>query len=214
MDINEIRIANLKQIILKDYGNSIQKFATTVGRHNSHFYSIFSGRRSFGQNLARQLEETLNIAPYSLDQSEEVKSLFDSVLFVPAYGVDEHSADFSDTLTKVSNDIFVIEKAKIKNSNWQVNKLYGLIMDDESMQPTIKDGSKIIIDSSQTTLKDGKIYALSKNNEIFIRRVSRQLGGTGYIAQCDNEKYGKVEFKDGKDITVIGRVVYLLGQEI
>jgi hypothetical protein len=211
MDINEIRIANLKRIIYEDYNNSIQKFALEIGKHNSHIYGIFSGRRSFGQNLARQLEETLNIPLYSLDQSEEIKSLFDSILFVPAYGTNEFSGD---TSTEINNEIFAIEKSKVKKSGWQISKLFGLVMDDATMVPTIAEGSKVAIDTSQTTIKDGKVYALSKNNQIFIRRVSRQLSSNGYIAQCDNEKYGKVEFKSGSDITIIGRVVYLLGQEI
>ncbi len=211
MDLNQARIDNLKRIIREDHNDSIQEFALKIGKHNSHIYSIFSGRRSFGQNLARQLEKTLNIPQYSLDQSEEAKSLFDRIMFVSAYGRDKSSAN---NPTDINSEIFPIEKSITKKSGWQNDKLYGLIMDDASMAPTIGEGCKVIIDALQTTIKDGKVYALSKNNEIFIRRVSRQLSGNGYIAQCDNEKYGKIEFKDGGNITIIGRVVYLLGQEI
>ncbi|HLX53608.1 MAG TPA: S24/S26 family peptidase, partial [Aquella sp.] len=176
--------------------------------HNSHFYTIFSGNRSFGQNLARQLEVLLNIPPYTLDESPEAKTILEKVMFIKAFG--EANNDSAET----SNNIFVIEKSKIKNSSWQIDKIYGFIMDGESMSPTIENGSKVIIDTSKTKIEDGKVYALSKNNEIFLRRVLRQPGSTSYIARCDNEKYGKIEFKTDGDIKVIGRVVYLLNQEL
>jgi len=211
MDINKVRIANLKYIIHEKHNDSIHQFAKTVGRYSSHFYSIFNGQRSFGQNLARNLEGLLNIPPYSLDQSPDEEAKIDKIMFIPAYG----TVDSSDTETaEATDDIFIIEKSLIKNSDWQIDKIYGFIMDGESMSPTIENGSKVIVDTSKTKIEDGKVYALSKNNQIFLRRVLCQIGGSGYEAKSDNEKYGKIEFKTGGDIKVVGRVVYLLGQEI
>ncbi|MCC2644729.1 MAG: Peptidase S24-like [Burkholderiales bacterium] len=80
------------------------------------------------------------------------------------------------------------------------------------MSPTIRHNGKIIIDASQTNIIEGNIYALSKNNEIFIRRTFRQIGSSSYEAKADNEKYGKIDLN--RDIAILGLVVYLLGQPL
>jgi|SRR6185437_404420 len=211
MDINKVRIANLKRIIHDEYGNSVHNFATKLGRDSSQFYNIFKGRRSFGQNLARDLEVLLKIPPYTLDKSSDEETIVDKIMFIPPYGIDK-SAD-SD-LAELNNNVFVIEKSIIKNSDWQINKLYGLIADGEAMSPTIRHKGKVIIDISQTKIVDGNIYALAKNNEIFLRRVFHQIGSQGYEAKADNEKYGKIDFKTSGNIKVLGLVVYLIGQSL
>ncbi|MCE3268989.1 MAG: hypothetical protein K0R49_1241 [Burkholderiales bacterium] len=207
VDINIVRITNLKRIINDEYGNSINNFATKLGRDSSQFYNIFKGRRSFGQNLARDLEILLKIPPYSLDKSTEEETLIDKVMLIPQYII-KGSADTAS----INGSIFVIEKSIVKNSNWQINQLFGLNADGEAMSPTIRHNGKIIIDASQTNIIEGNIYALSKNNEIFIRRIFRQIGSNSYEAKADNEKYGKIDLN--RDIAILGLVVYLLGQSL
>lgn len=209
MDINQIRIANLKRIILEDYGDSVHRFAKAIGRHSSQFYALFNGERSFGQNLARDLEIELKIPKMTLDRSADEETIIDQVMFIPPYSTD---ISLQTSLKETANNIFVIEKFIAKRNNWQLDKFYGLIMDDESMSPTIQYNSKVLIDTSATKIENGKIYALSKNNEIFLRRVFRQLGSTAYEAKSDNEKYGTTTFKTDGSIKVIGRIVCLLNQ--
>jgi len=207
MNINKIRIANLRRIISEDYGNSIHQFAKKNGRHSSQFYNLFKGDRSFGQKLARDLELLLNLAPLSLDKSPDEETILDIIALIPQYNTNTLT---NTSLIEIANNVFVIEKSVIEYHNWQIDKLHGFIMHDESMSPTIPLKSKILIDISQTKIDDGKIYTLSKNEEIFIKRVFRQVGGDGYEAKSDNENHGSICFKPDQDVNVIGRVICLL----
>ncbi len=209
MNINKIRITNLKRIISEDYNNSIHRFAKKIGRHSSQFYNLFKGDRSFGQKLARNLELSLNLAPLSLDKSPDEETIIDKIVLIPPYHTNI-SADTSPL--KISNNIFAIEKSVVECHNWQIDKLHGFIMHDESMSPTIPSGSKILIDISQIKIDDGKIYVLFKNNEFFIKRIFCLIDNTGYEAKSDNEKHGIIKFKPDHDFNVIGRVLCLLNQ--
>jgi phage repressor protein C with HTH and peptisase S24 domain len=211
MDINKIRIANLKRIIHDEYNDSVHKFANTIGKDSGQFYRLFNGGRSLGQILARKLEILLKIPPYSLDKSSDEETMVDQIMFIPPYYID---ASVASDATKLKDNIFVIEKSIIKNSNWQIDKLYGFIANGEAMSPTIRHNGKVIVDCSQTKIVDGNIYALSKNNEIFLRRVFHQIGSQGYEAKADNDKYGKIDFKPGGTVKVLGLVVYLIGQSL
>ncbi len=208
MNINEIRIKNLKRIILENYNNSTHHFAKEIGRHSSQFYNLFKGDRSFGQKLARNLEITLKLAPLSLDRSSKEAVIIDKIALIEHYNINTIP---DKILAEASNDIFAIEKTVIEHHGWEIDKLHGFVMDDESMSPTIPQNGKILIDISQVKLNNGKIYALSKNNQIFIKRIFKISSGTLYEAKSDNEQYETIEFKSGQ-IEVIGRVLCLLNQ--
>jgi hypothetical protein len=204
MDINNIRIINLKRIIAKDYGNSIHQFAKEIGRHSSQFYNLFKGDRSFGQKLARDLELCLHLSPLALDKSPNEEIITDKIVILSHYNTNIPNP------TKIDNHIFPIEKSIIETHGWPVNKLYGIIMDDESMLPTITPGSKVLIDTSQTKVDNGKIYAISKKNKILIKRVFHKLGNEVYEAKPDNKQYEEIQFKTDSDVNIIGRVLCLL----
>lgn len=209
MNMNKIRIANLRRIISESYNNSIHCFAKKNGRHSSQFYNLFKGDRSFGQKLARDLELLLKLAPLSLDKSPDEESILDKIALIPSYLINTMT---NDNLNEISNDIFAIEKSIIEYHNWRIDKLYGFTMNDESMYPTILYNSKLLIDTSQNSIDNGKIYVLSKNNEFFIKRVFCLIDNIEYEAKSDNEKHGVIKFRPDHDLSIIGRVLCLLNQ--
>jgi phage repressor protein C with HTH and peptisase S24 domain len=209
MDVNNIRITNLKRIILENYGNSIHRFAKEIGRHSSQFYNLFKGDLSFGQKLARDLEATLKLTPLTLDKSPDEEVILDKIALIKQYNT---NTPLDNNQTKLLNDVFAIEKAIIENHGWQIDTLHGFVMTGESMAPTIPHNGKVLIDTSQTNIDDGKIYTLSKNNEIFIKRIFNK-SGSGYVAKSDNEQHEEsVCFTPDTEINVIGRVLCLLNK--
>ncbi|MCC2625723.1 MAG: hypothetical protein K0R14_1596 [Burkholderiales bacterium] len=208
MDVNHIRITNLKRIISENYGGSIHKFAKENGRHSSQFYNLFKGDRSFGQKLARALEVSLKLAPLTLDKSPDEEVIMDKIALIKQYNT---NTPLDNSKTKISNDVFAIEKNIIDAHGWQIDQLHGIIMHDESMVPTIPHKGKVLIDTSQTEITDGKIYTLAKDNDIFIKRVFHK-DGSGFEAKSDNEQYGSLCFTSDKEINVIGRVLCLLNK--
>lgn len=82
--------------------------------------------------------------------------------------------------------------------------------DGDSMEPTIHDRSFCIVDGKQNELRRDGIYCLQAENQIFIKRIQRNLDGTLTLLS-DNERYQpKVIDRATLDsMKVIGRVVYV-----
>jgi len=207
--IVKLRLQNTIAIVNTSFNGNWTAFAAKIGKARSYVSDIKNGHKlQFTEKLARIIEEKCGLPEKFLDRIPGEKPLEDKVLLIPRL------KSSTTKTSKDSSDLFAVDKALIKSLGWTLTNLCILTASGESMSPTIKHNSIALIDTSQTKTLEGKIYALSKNSEIFLRRVFRQIGGSGYEAKSDNEKYGNLAFKDGGNVKVIGRVVYLLGQEV
>lgn len=82
----------------------------------------------------------------------------------------------------------------------------------DSMEPTIHDGDSLLIDTSQTNVSDGKVYALWYDGGERVKRLFRLPGG-GLRIVSDNRDHPTIEV--GPDypehVRIIGRVVHRSG---
>lgn len=92
------------------------------------------------------------------------------------------------------------------------NKLAAMRADGESMEPTIHDGDSLLIDTSQVTVTDGKVYALWYDGGERVKRLFRLPGGGLRIAS-DNERFPTLELPSAEleHVRIIGRVVHRSG---
>ncbi len=80
--------------------------------------------------------------------------------------------------------------------------------DGDSMEPTLKDGDIVLIDSAQKTIRaQDRIWAVSYGDLGMIKRVRRTPGGS-YLLLSDNPNVSPVECFDD-EMQVIGRVVWI-----
>lgn len=92
------------------------------------------------------------------------------------------------------------------------NKLAAMRAAGESMEPTIHDGDSLLIDTSQTTVQDGKVYALWYDGGERVKRLFRLPGG-GLRIKSDNPAFDTIEVNPEmtENVRVIGRVVHRSG---
>jgi phage repressor protein C with HTH and peptisase S24 domain/DNA-binding XRE family transcriptional regulator len=92
------------------------------------------------------------------------------------------------------------------------NKLAAMRAAGESMEPTIHDGDSLLVDTSQTTVQDGKVYALWYDGGERVKRLFRLPGG-GLRIVSDNARFPTVEVQPSEieHVRVIGRVVHRSG---
>jgi len=78
----------------------------------------------------------------------------------------------------------------------------------DSMEPTLYDGDTVLVDRSKNTLRSDGIYVFREGDELFIKRIERQLGGK-ILIKSDNPRYEPYYFDpvDGEK-TVFGKVVW------
>ena len=72
------------------------------------------------------------------------------------------------------------------------NKIKGIQVDGDSMEPTLRDGDYVLIDENINFGTNG-IYAIQYGGQILIKRLQFKMDGTILIIS-DNDKYDKEEF--------------------
>lgn len=77
---------------------------------------------------------------------------------------------------------------------------------DDSMSPTLPEGSAVLADEQRRVRKEGHLYMvyLSGHDLPTVRRAGRD--GKGWLLQCDNPQWADRPW--GSDIDLVGRVVW------
>ncbi len=83
----------------------------------------------------------------------------------------------------------------------------------KSMQPTIRDGDIILIDSTDRQFREFGVYVLEYHGERLVKRVQRKLDG-GLLLISDNAIYEpeRIPSERASGVTVVGRVVWSGGK--
>lgn len=81
------------------------------------------------------------------------------------------------------------------------------IAEGNAMAPTIQNGARVIYDSYEKELADGKMYMLRINNTLCVRRVQITIDG-GVNLLCDNGSYPAQTLSKEKAsiLEVLGRI--------
>jgi phage repressor protein C with HTH and peptisase S24 domain len=92
------------------------------------------------------------------------------------------------------------------------NKLAAMRAHGNSMEPTIHDGDSLLVDTSQTTVGDGKVYALWYDGGERVKRLFRLPGG-GLRIKSDNPTFETIDLNSdyAGHVRIIGRVVHRSG---
>lgn len=77
----------------------------------------------------------------------------------------------------------------------------------DSMEPTIMNGSPMLVDTSKTEIQNGFIYVISVANDLLVKRVRRRLDGRIDLIS-DNRAYDPetLDAASLAQLRVIGRV--------
>lgn len=73
----------------------------------------------------------------------------------------------------------------------------------DSMEPTLKNGETVFVDTSQTSADSDGIYAVSFDGRIFIKRI--QLVPNGLRLLSDNRFYDPIQIPNGEHLKIVGR---------
>lgn len=82
-----------------------------------------------------------------------------------------------------------------------------------SMEPRICDGDSLLVDTSQMTVLDGRVYAVWYSGELRVKRLFKRVDG-GLVIHSDNDRdYPRMEVPSDQmeHVRIIGRVVHVQG---
>ncbi len=100
----------------------------------------------------------------------------------------------------------------IHEQGWKEKDLICVYAPGDSMLPTISDGANLMINRGETTVLDGKVYAIRFGREIRVKRLYLRPDG-GFTVRSDNPGFDPVEVPANQldHIAIIGRVVWQSG---
>lgn len=79
----------------------------------------------------------------------------------------------------------------------------------DSMEPTIRDGDVLIVDTSITSVRDNAIYIIVYNGNVLVKRVNLKVNGS-LVLISDNDRHPPEEIPKSEvhDLHVAGRVMW------
>lgn len=105
--------------------------------------------------------------------------------------------------------------AYIRRRRLKPRALMSAYAQGDSMEPRICDGDALLIDTSQTDIQDGKIYAVvwNDNEELRVKRLYKLPGGSILIKSDNRDRYPEIAVPADQvgTVTVLGRVVLVSG---
>ena len=195
-DVQAIRIKlNLTQ----------EELAKKLNLSRQFICSVEKGVKNFSNAKMAELKKLYYAAfPHLAENTLKVELLQETNLKDFNKGI--HSQDYTDYAT------FSGRLMKRTNEPNCQNTRYGsIIIDSDAMEPAIKKGSRVVFEYQKNVqIIDNEIYIFYYKNELFIRRISKNL--TTYTVKADNKSYDDVILNDTmmKDMDIAGRVIAVI----
>ncbi|CUK13125.1 Peptidase S24-like [Achromobacter xylosoxidans] len=159
---------------------------------------------SFSPTLARQIEEASALTERPIDASsndEFVMVRRVDVKLSAGHGAFVYSEDDLSRLA-FRADFLRTVGAGPENS-------VSVTVDGSSMEPTIPDGSTVLINMRAKSILPGKIYAFRLDGQLLIKRLYHDSRGT-VTARSDNPEFDDLRISDDcADFEILGRAFWM-----
>ena len=140
----------------------------------------------------------------------------DGVLFamVPQYKVEASAGGGS--LVDVESEIgkLAFRRDWLQQKGLSAKDLVIIRIRGDSMTPTIRSGSMVMVDTRQDRFKDDGIYVLLIDGHLVAKRLQLDIQGNGIHIRSDNPAYGPQHLSkaQAESLNIVGRVVWAGGE--
>lgn len=203
-DLAEARRLNLQKFVNEKFGGNKAAFCRASGKNANLIVLCLAPnpeiRRSIGERLAREIEQTMSLPNGWLDLDSGAS--FEKYLTVPI--------DSIENLSQTVEKIFLSERVlnRFCDNPTSMVAVRGLYMPSNEMLPAIGQDDIMLVDSGcKEYVKDG-VYVIKIGKSIFIRRVRRLLTGDVRIS-ADADPAGAIDAPASK-YRPVGRVVGMM----
>lgn len=190
-NIYQNRYAHLRDIIERHGGQSAVAEKLEVSKQYIGTVGSDNPRKNIGNRVARKIETVFGLPIGTIDQ--------------PIGG---HGAVMDWEEETVQEMRFSKRWLRHNTDASSFATLAVVTAKGDSMMPTFTDGSILLVDASFTQLKVDGVYVLRRDDELFIKRIQRNLDGS-FDVISDNPQYKVQVIRDPlkNNILVLGRVL-------
>jgi phage repressor protein C with HTH and peptisase S24 domain len=100
-----------------------------------------------------------------------------------------------------------MRRAWIERHNYHPDHLIAILVKGESMEPSLYAGDIVIINTLDTKLVDGAVYAVNYEGEAVVKRLTRDAGKWWLTSDNPDQRKYHRKLCQGNACLVIGRVV-------
>ncbi|MBX9866052.1 MAG: hypothetical protein K2Y14_04000 [Burkholderiales bacterium] len=220
-----IRAQNLQKLIDEKFNGNATNFARIAinlpaDKKPTDIYLYLNGGRNISNKKAKLIEKNLGLVDGYLDKSDDAKAQeqepgtftifeYDVGLAANSHCGVEVISPNNIVRSHTLNDTFLTE-FRVKKENLAVVKVVG-----DSMDPTLRDGERVVIDISRKEFIDNRVFALTTKNHAWAKRL--RITPNGERWSSDNEEYRQYddELNSSKStIVLLGLVLYSLGRAV
>lgn len=181
-------------------GLSQEKLGEAVGVTKSTISQWELGKVDPKRSNIKKLSEVFSVMPNVLEESQDD----DDIKKIPFYKNVYASAGNGHTCDDEQFELVPV--ANLPKSNHK--HLFCIQATGDSMEPVLRHGSKIIIDTSQQTIIDGKMYVFCVGEAVRVKLFSHEKDGlkiSSYNKDYPDEFYAAEELNA---LRIIGKVVF------
>lgn len=143
-------------------------------------------------------------------QEADINATAEDVVSIPMYDVSASAGPGIEAFTgdQVVRRIDVTVQWLKTNVNCSsIANLTLITVSGDSMEPTLRDGDVIFVDTGVNIFRSDSIYVARINGEIFVKRFQKKPNGN-LMMISDNARYETFELSPNDDVTLIGRVCF------
>jgi phage repressor protein C with HTH and peptisase S24 domain len=219
VDIQLTRRERLRQLIGDEYGGNVSRFGQLIGKSQSQLSSTLTGRKGFGERLARQIEVAIGLPKGWLDRVDDAQNVEEDVPegFVAVKRVKiKLSAGVVGWAIECHQDEappLFFRREWFESRGFRPDQLVAVKVEGQSMEPGLYEGDTIVINKSDAKPIDGEVFAVNYEGELVIKRLRRD-SGEWFLSSDNPDKRRYGDKRCGEGVQIIGRVVYKNSERI
>ena len=213
-----IRIARLKQFVrLRQVAGPVE-LGLLINKKPNQVSDLLSGRASFGEKLARSIEEAAGLPDGWLDRLDNGTEILrvantpsTAEVVIPQYD----TGGAMGTVGLVLRDQPGVIKGWRVTPEWVTKNVHSVTNArnlavvtgfGDSMRPLYNPGDPLLVDTGVKAVDFDGIYFFRVGGEGFVKRLQR-IPGVGLRAISENKAYESWNITDDMDFEVFARVV-------
>lgn len=188
---------------------SLASLSALMGRNSTYLQQFVrkGSPRRLEERDRRTLARFFGVDEAELGAPEDISS----AEFVPIPRLPLGAAAGAGALAAAETPVgaFGVTPRWLREHGFDPARLSAIRVEGDSMEPLLRDGDEILVDTTPRPLRDG-IHVVRVGDSLMVKRLD--TGQPGVIAlHSENKAYRRVEF--GRDeVAVIGRVVWKSGR--
>ena len=187
-----------------------------IGISDDYISKIEKGDRNPKEWVVKKIQEWIDGAEKTSTSSPDTDEHPDSEFAsIPRYNVEGSCGHGVLVGTEEIVDYLHFRKEWIRNTlRIGERHLCVISVKGDSMEPRLRDGDVVLLDTSSQQVEDNAIYAIQVNGTLSIKRVQRYISGSMRIISDNSAHYGSEELtpEQAEHVKVVGRVVWAGGK--